>query len=100
MPINIQTNLDNTEKLVEAPEFIEFFKQSNSPWANFFPIEMVNSTKIELIIGLLPTCTCGGNNEIEWVQQCFSNRTGLFKIYSKFEEKQMYHVFLNKFEYF
>ncbi|WP_286642562.1 hypothetical protein [Spiroplasma ixodetis] len=50
--------------------------------------------------GLLPTCTCGGNNEIEWVQQCFSNRTGLFKIYSKFEEKQMYHVFLNKFEYF
>ncbi|WP_286641570.1 hypothetical protein [Spiroplasma ixodetis] len=24
----------------------------------------------------------------------------MFKIYSKFEEKQMYHVFLNKFEYF
>lgn len=52
MPINIQTNLNNTEKLVEAPEFIEFFKQSNSPWANFFPIEMVNSTKIEFIIKL------------------------------------------------
>jgi hypothetical protein len=31
MAINIQTNLNNTEKLVEAPEFIEFFKQSNSP---------------------------------------------------------------------
>lgn len=52
MAINIQTNLNNTEKLVEAPEFIEFFKQSNSPWANFFPIEMVNSTKIEFIIKL------------------------------------------------
>ncbi|WDA54782.1 MAG: hypothetical protein PPFGHCPK_01252 [Spiroplasma endosymbiont of Drosophila atripex] len=50
MAINIQTNLNNTEKLVEAPEFIEFFKQSNSPWANFFPIEIVNSTKIEFII--------------------------------------------------
>ncbi|MBP1527562.1 MAG: hypothetical protein H9Q66_06555, partial [Spiroplasma ixodetis] len=43
-------NLDNTEKLVEAPEFIEFYKQSNSPWASFFPIEMVNSTKIEFIV--------------------------------------------------
>ncbi len=52
MPINIQTNLNNTEKLVEAPEFIEFFKQSNSPWANFFPIAMTNSTKIEFIIKL------------------------------------------------
>ncbi|WP_458257670.1 hypothetical protein [Spiroplasma endosymbiont of Dactylopius coccus] len=50
MAINIQKNLDNTQKLVEAPEFIEFFKQSNSPWANFFPIEIVNSTKIEFII--------------------------------------------------
>ncbi|WP_350319072.1 UPF0236 family transposase-like protein [Spiroplasma ixodetis] len=59
-----------------------------------------NPVKVKLENGLLPTCTCGGNNEIEWVQQCFSNRTGLFKIYSKFEEKQMYHVFLNKFEYF
>ncbi|WP_286641117.1 hypothetical protein [Spiroplasma ixodetis] len=61
------------------------------------PIDMIRNEKIN---GLLPTCTCGENNEIEWVQQCFSNRTGLFKIYSKFEEKQMYHVFLNKFEYF
>ncbi|WP_342276699.1 hypothetical protein [Spiroplasma endosymbiont of Nebria brevicollis] len=52
MAVNIQTNLNNTEKLVEAPEFIEFFKQSNSPWASFFPIEMVNSTKIEFIIKL------------------------------------------------
>ncbi len=50
--VNIQTNLNNTEKLVEAPEFIEFFKQSNSPWANFFPIAMTNSTKIEFIIKL------------------------------------------------
>ncbi len=48
--VNIQTNLNNTEKLVEAPEFIEFFKQSNSPWANFFPIAMTNSTKIEFIM--------------------------------------------------
>lgn len=52
MSVNIQTNLNNTKKLVEAPEFIEFFKQSNSPWANFFPIEMVTSTKIEFIIKL------------------------------------------------
>ncbi len=52
MAVNIQTNLNNTEKLVEAPEFIEFFKQSNSPWANFFPIAMTNSTKIEFIIKL------------------------------------------------
>lgn len=52
MSANIQTNLNNTKKLVEAPEFIEFFKQSNSPWANFFPIEMVTSTKIEFIIKL------------------------------------------------
>ncbi|WP_375318118.1 hypothetical protein [Spiroplasma endosymbiont of Virgichneumon dumeticola] len=22
----------------------------------------------EILSGLLPTCTCGGNNEIEWVQ--------------------------------
>ncbi|WP_342253320.1 hypothetical protein [Spiroplasma endosymbiont of Zeiraphera isertana] len=50
--------------------------------------------------GLLPTCTCGGNNEIEWVQQYISNRKRLFEIYSKFEGKQMYEVFLNKFEYF
>ncbi|WJG70909.1 hypothetical protein [Spiroplasma ixodetis] len=54
MAINIQKNLNNTEKLVEAPEFIEFFKQSNSPWANFFPIEIVNSTKIEFIMAFLP----------------------------------------------
>ncbi|WP_286640924.1 hypothetical protein [Spiroplasma ixodetis] len=72
---------------------------------NYFNLEKSKEIEysyqiIELKIGLLPTCTCGGNNEIEWVQQCFSNRTGLFKIYSKFEEKQMYHVFLNKFEYF
>ncbi len=53
MTINIQTNLDNAEKLVEAPEFIESFKQSNNPWANFFPIEIVNSTKIEFIIKVL-----------------------------------------------
>jgi len=52
MAINIQTNLNNTEKLVAAPEFIEFFKQSNSPWASFFPIEMVNSDKIEFIVKL------------------------------------------------
>lgn len=52
MAVNIQTNLNNTQILVEAPEFIEFFKQSNSPWASFFPIEMVNSTKIEFIIKL------------------------------------------------
>ncbi|WP_375317004.1 hypothetical protein [Spiroplasma endosymbiont of Virgichneumon dumeticola] len=52
MAVNIQTNLNNTEKLVEAPEFIEFFKQSNSPWASFFPIEMINSTTIEFIIKL------------------------------------------------
>ncbi|WP_375317517.1 hypothetical protein [Spiroplasma endosymbiont of Virgichneumon dumeticola] len=52
MAVNIQKNLNNTEKLVEAPEFIEFFKQSNSPWASFFSIEMINSTKIEFIIKL------------------------------------------------
>ncbi|WP_338961816.1 MULTISPECIES: hypothetical protein [unclassified Spiroplasma] len=50
MAIQFNKNLDNTEKLVEAPEFIEFYKQSNSPWASFFPIEMVNSTKIEFIV--------------------------------------------------
>lgn len=50
MSVQFNQNLDNTEKLVEAPEFIEFYKQSNSPWASFFPIEMVNSTKIEFIV--------------------------------------------------
>ncbi|WP_342273932.1 hypothetical protein [Spiroplasma endosymbiont of Phycita roborella] len=50
MSVPFNQNLDNTEKLVEAPEFIEFYKQSNSPWASFFPIEMVNSTKIEFIV--------------------------------------------------
>ncbi|WP_342274440.1 hypothetical protein [Spiroplasma endosymbiont of Phycita roborella] len=50
MAIQFNKNLDNTEKLVEAPEFIEFYKQSNSPWSSFFPIEMVNSTKIEFIV--------------------------------------------------
>nr|WP_281749634.1 ATP-binding cassette domain-containing protein [Spiroplasma ixodetis] len=40
--------------------------------------------------GLLPTCTCGGNNETEWIQQCFSNWTAMSCIYSKFERKQMY----------
>ncbi|WP_338987730.1 hypothetical protein [Spiroplasma endosymbiont of Dasysyrphus albostriatus] len=50
MAVPFKQNLDNTEKLVEAPEFIEFFKQSNSPWASFFPIEMVNSTRIEFIV--------------------------------------------------
>ncbi|WP_342253984.1 hypothetical protein [Spiroplasma endosymbiont of Zeiraphera isertana] len=55
---------------------------------------------LEILNGLLPTCTCGGNNEIEWVQQYISNRKRLFEIYSKFEGKQMYEVFLNKFEYF
>ncbi|WP_338975128.1 hypothetical protein [Spiroplasma endosymbiont of Tricholauxania praeusta] len=50
MAVPFNKNLDNTEKLVEAPEFIEFYKQSNSPWASFFPIEMVNSTKIEFIV--------------------------------------------------
>ncbi|WP_458257509.1 hypothetical protein [Spiroplasma endosymbiont of Dactylopius coccus] len=50
MAVPFKQNLDNTEKLVEAPEFIEFFKQSNSPWAIFFPIEMVNSTRIEFIV--------------------------------------------------
>ncbi len=54
----------------------------------------------KILSGLLPTCTCGGNNEIEWVQQYISNRKRLFEIYSKFEGKQMYEVFLNKFEYF
>ncbi|WP_286641905.1 hypothetical protein [Spiroplasma ixodetis] len=67
---------------------------------DIWALNQMPSLKSKLLNGLLPTCTCGGNNEIEWVQQCFSNRTGLFKIYSKFEEKQMYHVFLNKFEYF
>ncbi|WP_339042270.1 hypothetical protein [Spiroplasma endosymbiont of Apeira syringaria] len=42
------------------------------------------------IYGLLPTCTCGGNNETEWIQQCFSNWTAMSCIYSKFERKQMY----------
>ncbi|WP_338973968.1 hypothetical protein [Spiroplasma endosymbiont of Tricholauxania praeusta] len=50
MAVPFNKNLDNTEKLVEAPEFIEFYKQSNSPWASFFPIEMVNATKIEFIV--------------------------------------------------
>ncbi|WP_281748158.1 class I tRNA ligase family protein [Spiroplasma ixodetis] len=45
---------------------------------------------IENEIGLLPTCTCGGNNETEWIQQCFSNWTAMSCIYSKFERKQMY----------
>ncbi|WJG70738.1 hypothetical protein [Spiroplasma ixodetis] len=67
---------------------------------DYYLIQAQKYTQLIIKNGLLPTCTCGGNNEIEWVQQCFSNRTGLFKIYSKFEEKQMYHVFLNKFEYF
>ncbi|WP_395473351.1 hypothetical protein [Spiroplasma endosymbiont of Nomada rufipes] len=49
-PVPFKQNLDNTTKLVETPEFIEFYKQSNSPWAIFFPIEMVNSTKIEFIV--------------------------------------------------
>ncbi|WP_422397825.1 hypothetical protein [Spiroplasma endosymbiont of Apeira syringaria] len=40
--------------------------------------------------GLLPTCTCGGNNETEWIQQCFSKWTAMSCIYSKFERKQMY----------
>ncbi|WP_339041048.1 hypothetical protein [Spiroplasma endosymbiont of Apeira syringaria] len=40
--------------------------------------------------GLLPTCTCGGNNETEWIQKCFSNWTAMSCIYSKFERKQMY----------
>ncbi|WP_338978799.1 hypothetical protein [Spiroplasma endosymbiont of Panzeria rudis] len=39
MSVPFNQNLDNTERLVEAPEFIEFFKISNSPWANFFPTE-------------------------------------------------------------
>ncbi len=30
-PVPFQQNLDNTTKLVEAAEFIEFYKQSNSP---------------------------------------------------------------------
>ncbi|WP_339040846.1 ABC transporter ATP-binding protein [Spiroplasma endosymbiont of Apeira syringaria] len=45
---------------------------------------------IEKNNGLLPTCTCGGNNETEWIQQCFSNWTAMSCIYSKFERKQMY----------
>lgn len=50
MAVPFKQNLDNTEKLVEAPEFIEFYKETNSPWVNFFPIEMVTSTKIEFIV--------------------------------------------------
>ncbi len=30
-PVQFKQNLDTTAKLVEAPEFIEFYKQSNSP---------------------------------------------------------------------
>lgn len=52
MSIPFSQNLNNTERLVEAPEFIEFFKISNSPWANFFPIEIVDSTDIKFIIKL------------------------------------------------
>ncbi|BDT04962.1 hypothetical protein [Spiroplasma ixodetis] len=44
----------------------------------------------KLEFGLLPTCTCGGNNETEWIQQCFSNWTAMSCIYSKFKRKQMY----------
>lgn len=50
MSVPFNQNLDNTERLVEAPEFIEFFKISNSPWANFFPTEIVDSVNIEFIV--------------------------------------------------
>lgn len=33
---------------------------------------------------------CGGNNDTEWIHQCFSNWTAMSCIYSKFERKQMY----------
>ncbi|WP_339039461.1 hypothetical protein [Spiroplasma endosymbiont of Andrena trimmerana] len=49
-PVPFKQNLDNTTKLVETPEFIEFYKQSNSPWANFFPTEIVDSVNIEFIV--------------------------------------------------
>ncbi|WJG71349.1 hypothetical protein SIXOD_v1c27690 (plasmid) [Spiroplasma ixodetis Y32] len=89
---SIQKNIDEYSEIndLHAKQLDNLEKYMSELYDNSF----------KLINGLLPTCTCGGNNEIEWVQQCFSNRTGLFKIYSKFEEKQMYHVFLNKFEYF
>lgn len=41
MSVPFNQNLDNTERLVEAPEFIEFFKISNSPWANFFLLKLL-----------------------------------------------------------
>ncbi|WP_342266491.1 hypothetical protein [Spiroplasma endosymbiont of Villa modesta] len=50
MSVPFNQNLDNTERLVEAPEFIEFFKISNSSWANFFPTEIVDSVNIEFIV--------------------------------------------------
>ncbi|BDT03780.1 hypothetical protein SHM_14260 [Spiroplasma ixodetis] len=60
----------------------------------YFQIWSKNNDKepsvLQLIFGLLPTCTCGGNNETEWIQQCFSNWTAMSCIYSKFERKQMY----------
>ncbi len=60
-------------------------------YENFFAILFTCTNKYNSAYknksGLLPTCTCGGNNEIEWVQQYFSNRTRLFEIYSKFEGK-------------
>ncbi|WP_342276481.1 hypothetical protein [Spiroplasma endosymbiont of Nebria brevicollis] len=40
--------------------------------------------------GLLPTCTCGGKNELKWIQQNISNWKTMSCIYSKFETKQMY----------
>ncbi|WP_342276701.1 hypothetical protein [Spiroplasma endosymbiont of Nebria brevicollis] len=45
---------------------------------------------IELFNGLLPTCTCGGKNELKWIQQNISNWKTMSCIYSKFETKQMY----------
>ncbi len=52
--------------------------------------EILDEITINKNYGLLPTCTCGGNNETEWIQQCFSNWTAMSCIYSKFERKQMY----------
>ncbi len=60
---------------------------------NKYYVKILNSkiSIINLITDFfLPTCTCGGNNETEWVQQCFSNWTAMSCIYSKFERKQMY----------
>ncbi|BET39459.1 hypothetical protein [Spiroplasma ixodetis] len=62
-------------------------KKKNNSYAHYF--EKIFSITL-LIIGLLPTFTCGGNNDTEWIHQCFSNWTAMSCVYSKFERKQMY----------